>query len=319
MSRESLSRRDFLVGSGAAALLATASGIAAPAVAAAMRSPNVFRRAAAQPPIGIELYALRTELARDLPNTLRQTKEMGYELVEFYAPYTSWTVPYAKDVRKMMDDLGLQCRSTHNAFESMVPGGPLNNAIELNQILGSRYVVLASPPSLPASRSAAQLPNGDGMDPYKFLVEQLSSASVILEPLGMAAGYHNHAEEWRSLPNGMRPMDYIADNTPSSFMLQLDVGTCVQAGADPVAWVNAHKGRIKSVHLKDWAPGADVEEKGFRVLFGEGTSPWKPLIAALESGGGVEFYLMEQEGSRFSEFETAKRCLDTWKQLRKVI
>jgi hypothetical protein len=39
------------------------------------------------------------------------------------------------------------------------------------------------------------------------------------------------------------------------------------------------------------------------------------LIAAAESVGGTEFFLIEQEGSRFSEFETAKRCLETWKTM----
>jgi hypothetical protein len=68
--------------------------------------------------------------------------------------------------------------------------------------------------------------------------------------------------------------------------------------------------------LKDWAPGKAEDGKGYRVLFGEGVSPWAQIIAAAESVGGVEFYLLEQEGSRFSEFETAQRCLDNWKQLR---
>jgi hypothetical protein len=31
--------------------------------------------------------------------------------------------------------------------------------------------------------------------------------------------------------------------------------------------------------------------------------------------GGAEFLLIEQEGSRYSEFETAKRCLDSWKSM----
>lgn len=34
---------------------------------------------------------------------------------------------------------------------------------------------------------------------------------------------------------GKRPMEVLAANTPAEVMLQLDVGTCVQAGADPVA------------------------------------------------------------------------------------
>src|SRR5947209_14605894 len=58
---------------------------------------------------------------------------------------------------------------------------------------------------------------------------------------------------------------------------------------------------------KDWAPGASAQDKGYRVLFGEGVTPWKELMAAAESVGGLEYFLIEQEGSRFSEFETADR------------
>ena len=32
-----------------------------------------------------------------------------------------------------------------------------------------------------------------------------------------------------------------------------------------------------------------------------------------ESVGGVEYYLLEQEGSRFGEVETAKRCLQAYR------
>jgi sugar phosphate isomerase/epimerase len=111
-------------------------------------------------------------------------------------------------------------------------------------------------------------------------------------------------------------MDVVAASTPKEFVLQLDVGTCVKAGADPVAWINANPGRIHSLHLKDWAPGAEAEQKSYRVLFGEGACPWKEIFAAAEANGGVEYYLIEQEGSRYSEFETAKRCLASLKAMR---
>jgi hypothetical protein len=48
---------------------------------------------------------------------------------------------------------------------------------------------------------------------------------------------------------------------------------------------------------------------------GEGDVPWKQVFAAAESKGGVEFYLIEQEGSRFSEFESAQRCLAEYKKI----
>ncbi|MDP9170381.1 MAG: sugar phosphate isomerase/epimerase, partial [Acidobacteriota bacterium] len=89
-----------------------------------------------------------------------------------------------------------------------------------------------------------------------------------------------------------------------------DVGTCVEMGSDPAAWINANPGRINSLHLKDWNT-----ERGYRVLFGEGAVPWKQVFAAAEKTGGVEYYLIEQEGSDFDEFETARRCLDAFKQL----
>src|SRR6202008_4224953 len=129
----------------------------------------------------------------------------------------------------------------------------------------------------------------------------LNFADDQLEPSGLKAGYHNHNREFTPL-EGRRPMEVLAKNTKPSIMLQLDVGTCLEAGADPVAWIQANPGRIKSMHLKDWAPGDKADEKSYRVLFGEGVAPWKEITAAAEAAGGIEFYLIEQEGSRFSEF-----------------
>jgi len=48
-------------------------------------------------------------------------------------------------------------------------------------------------------------------------------------------------------------------------------------------------------------------------LFGEGVADWKSIFAAAESVGGIEYYLVEQEGSRFSELETAQKCLATFR------
>ncbi len=255
-------------------------------------------------PIGLELYSVREELARDLPNTLKTVAKTGYEVVEFYSPYFKWTPAYAKEVRAQMDDLGLRCYSTHNGFESFSSAENLGHAIELNQILGTRYVVLASAPG-----------RTQGVDGWKHLSEQLTSAVEQLKPHGLSAGYHNHQAEWAKLENGQRILEVIAANTPQEFVLQLDVGTCEEAGADPVAWVKVNPGRIKVMHLKDWAPGSDADNKGYRVLFGEGVTPWKELIAAAESVGGIEYFLIEQEGSRYPEFETVKRCLDNWKAM----
>jgi sugar phosphate isomerase/epimerase len=129
----------------------------------------------------------------------------------------------------------------------------------------------------------------------------------------MRAGYHNHAPEWVAV-EGKMPMEVIATAVPD-VTLQLDIGTCLEKGQDPVAWINRNPGRIRSMHVKEWLPGTGPD-KGYRALFAEGETPWAKIFEAAESKGGIEYYLIEQEGSRYSEFETAERCLATWKKMR---
>jgi sugar phosphate isomerase/epimerase len=250
-------------------------------------------------PVGLELFSVRDELAKDDMGTVRAVAKMGYQVVEFFAPYYNWTLDHGKEMRKLMDDLGIRCHSTHNNA-SNYNAESISKTIDLNGILGSQYVVLASAPRV------------SNLDGWKKVAEQLTEYSEKLKPAGQRTGYHNHKLEFVPL-EGKRPMDVLAANTPHEVMLQLDVGTCVEAGSDPVAWIAANPGRIRSIHCKDYAPGPDKE---YRVLFGEGVSPWKAIFKAAESKGGVEYYLIEQEGSRFPAMETAQRCIDTWKKTK---
>jgi sugar phosphate isomerase/epimerase len=252
--------------------------------------------------VGLELFSVRGEMAKDLPGTVTAVAKMGYQVVEFFSAYYDWTEGYAKQVRKLLDDLGIRCNSTHNGPVSFSPGG-IQKAIDLNKILGAQFIVMAS-----AGRPVT-------LDDWKQVANTLTQATEKFKTVGLRAGYHNHQTEFQML-DGKRPIEVLAANTPREFMLQLDVGTCVEVGSDPVAWIKGNPGRIDSIHCKDWAPGTVADEKAYRVLFGEGVCPWAKIFDAAESVGGVEYYLIEQEGSRFPELETAKRCLENWKKMR---
>ncbi len=249
-------------------------------------------------PIGLELYSVRSALAADPTGTVKKVAGMGYQVVEFFAPYYTWTVDQAKDMKKLLDDLGIKCHSTHNSMASFQPAN-LQKTIDLNHAIGGKFVVLAS---------SIQSKNPD--DWKKLAVDTLGPAIETLRGAGLRAGYHNHQYEFVSTNGAPRPIEVLAANTPKDFMLQFDVGTAVEMGADPVAWINANPGRINSLHLKDWS-----KEHGYRVLFGEGAVPWKAVLTAAEKTGGAEYLLIEQEGSDYSEFETAQRCLDTYKKM----
>jgi sugar phosphate isomerase/epimerase len=273
-----LSRRSFL------ALTA-----AAPLVPAMAQNKKV--------PIGIEMYSVRNEMTKDLKGTVTAVAKMGYEVMEFYSPYFMWPVEQVKDLRKQLDDLGVKCLSTHNGMNAFTGDG-IAKAIEYNKILGAKYIVLAS------------AGGANTVDKWKGVAETLTKASEQFRAAGLRAGFHNHQTEWKAI-EGQRPMDILAAGTPKDFSLQLDVGTAVEVGVDPVDWINRNPGRINSLHLKDWG-----KTEGYKVLFGEGEAPWKQIFAAAESKGGVEFYLIEQEGSRFPAIETAQKCLDNYKKMR---
>ena len=280
MPRKSISRRSFV---------ALAAG--APLVAQAPRK---------RVPVGLELYSVRNELKDDLMGTVRGVAKMGYEGVEFFAPYFEWTVDYAKQVRKLLDDLGIRCFSTHNGVKSFTADG-LPRAIELNQTIGSKFIIMAS-----AGRVA-------GLDGWKTVAETLNRAAEKLQPLGLRTGFHNHTEF--TPIEGKRPMEVLAANTSKDVALQLDVGPCIESGMDPVAWINQNPGRIKSLHCKDWSPEPG---KGFNVLLGEGVAPWPKIIQAAEKTGGVEYYLIEQEGSAYPPMETAQRCLTAFRRFQQA-
>jgi sugar phosphate isomerase/epimerase len=258
----------------------------------ALRLPDAHGAAAANAiPVGLEMYSVRDALGKDPAGTVRAIAEMGYEGLEFYAPYFAWSEAQAKDMRTLLDELQIRCFSTHND-SGYFAGDKLQHARDLNLILGSKYIVMASSHAKP------------GLDGWREVASTLNEAAEELEPHGLKAGYHNHQLEF-TLTDGVRPIELLAKNTKPSVMLQLDVGTCIEAGSDPVAWIKANPGRIRSMHCKDWSP---EPAKKYSVLFGEGVADWKALFHAAENGGGIEYYLVEQEGSRFPELETAKKC-----------
>src|SRR5438552_1214665 len=109
----SLTRRTFLGAAGAAAL-------ASAAFAQSRKTP-----------IGLELFSVRSELTADPAGTVKKVAAMGYQVVEFFSPYYSWTMDQAKDMRKLLDDLGIKCHSTHNNMPGFQAEN-LQKTIDLN-------------------------------------------------------------------------------------------------------------------------------------------------------------------------------------------
>jgi len=91
--------------------------------------------------IGLQLYSVREDCARNMPGTLEAVANMGYEGVEF-AGYHGYS---AEELSKILGDLGLKVAGSHVGIETLM-GGELHETIEFNEALGNRYLIV---PGLP--------------------------------------------------------------------------------------------------------------------------------------------------------------------------
>lgn len=256
----------------------------------------------AKAPVGLELYSVRNEFAKDMAGTLQVVAKAGYQGVEMWGPYAEWNVEKAKEFKKIVNDLGMKVLSTHTGAKFFSPD-LLGKVAELNGVLETRFMIMSSAGPV------------KGLDGWKEVAAKLNLAAEKLKPMGKATGFHNHATEFTPL-EGKRPIEVLAKETGKDVVLQLDVGTCIAAGSDPVAWIEANPGRFRSLHLKDWKSGGKDVHEGYRCLFGEGDAKWKDIFAAAAKKGGLEHLLIEQEGSAYTPFETIEKCMVNFKKLR---
>jgi sugar phosphate isomerase/epimerase len=252
----------------------------------------------ARAPIGLELWTVRTDVNRDLLTALDGVARLGYQSVEFYSTYLNWTLEYAREVRTALDRLGLQCSSTHNGMRAFTAEA-LPRTVELNHALRSPMAIVASVP--PVAH----------LDGWRTAADSFADVAERLRPHGLKAGYHNNQREWTAI-DGELPIEIVASGTPDDFVMQFDVGPAVEHGIDAAAWIRAHAGRVRSIHLRDWNAVT-----GYNIAFGEGHCPWPAIFEAAESAGVVETYLVENgHSSPDEEWPIAERSLANWRRLR---
>ncbi len=279
----SISRRDLL-----------RSGAAGAAALCLARRPGLSAAFADEKkiPIGLQLYSVREDAARDLAGVLKAVAEMGYHGVEFAGYYGH----SAQDIRKMLDDVGLVCCGTHTGMGTIL-GDALPATIEFNQILGNKYLIV---PGLGGEYTSSRAG-------WERAVREFTEAADRARPEGMLVGFHNHAIEFRPLDDGTLPWDLIFSNTPDDFVQQIDTGNAIHGGVNPVDFIRKYPGQTTTVHLKEHG-GA----------FGEGNVPWEEVFEACETVGGTEWYIVEQEEYDKPPLECVADCIEVLREMGKL-
>jgi sugar phosphate isomerase/epimerase len=167
-------------------------------------------------------------------------------------------------------------------------------AINVARVLGMKrlYVPYIMPEDRPSDAAG-----------WRAFGARLEKAFAPVRAAGLGAGWHNHDFEFKALPDGTLPQTALLAGGPS-LEVELDVAWLVRGGADPVAWINAHAGRITAAHVKDIAPaGQNADEDGWADV-GHGTVNWKAIMVALRAAGCKHFVLEHDNPSDHKRFAT---------------
>ncbi|HYO24613.1 MAG TPA: sugar phosphate isomerase/epimerase, partial [Lacipirellulaceae bacterium] len=228
--------------------------------------------------IGVQLYTLRDLTAKDMPGTLKAVAAMGYGAVEL-AGYGN--LKSAAEVKKALDAAGLKAPAGHWAIDVLEKEH--ERIMEEVQVLGVQQVVV---PFLAEAR------RGKDTEAWKQLAKVLDQIGSYFHGIGVELAYHNHAFEFQKF-DGKYALDILFENTtPHLVKAEIDVYWVRHAGEDPAAYVDKLGDRVRMLHLKDMAEGA---EKRFAPV-GTGTMNFKAILAAADKHG-VRWGFVEQDNT----------------------
>lgn len=237
-------------------------------------------------PVGVQLYSVRDDCARDLKGTLAAVAKMGYAGVEFAGTYGKT----ARELREMLDGLGLQCCGAHIGLDTLV-GEALKSTVEFHLELGNPYLIVPWIADERRNTKAAWLDTA----------RLFSRIADDLRPHGLRVGYHNHHIEFERF-DGDTGFDLFYGSAANPVLMQLDTGNALHGGADPLEYLERYPGRAVTVHLKEYSPTNP------EALLGEGVVEWAKVFTLCETVCATEWYIVEQESYPLPPLESIAKC-----------
>lgn len=237
--------------------------------------------------LAAQLYTVRNFTATndDVLRMLEKVRKIGYQAVQLsgikaYDP---------ANIVKGLKENGLEVCSTHNSLDRIVK--ETDALIEEHKMFGSKYIGLG-------------YFRGFSLDDYKKFLDDIEPALEKISAAGMKFTYHNHAHEFVKF-DGVRPFDYLNENTPKDkFYFLPDMYWVQTAGVSPVKFLKEHTGRTPLVHFKDMRVAPEEGKTNMAEVY-EGNMDYDSIYSECVNQK-VEWAVVEQDdcdGDPFESFE----------------
>ena len=202
-------------------------------------------------PVGLQLYTVRDDMAKDFKGTLQQVKALGYDGVEFAGLFGHAPA----DIKAWCAEIGLNPISAHVPLAEMLED--IDKVITDYKTIGCEYIVV---PYVTEERRP-------GGELFKQMVEEIRTIGAKCKEAGLVLLYHNHDFEFAKTETGEFGLDYLYANV-SADLLQTELDQCwvKYAGQDPVAYLQKYSGRSPVVHLKDYYASGEQKEDPYALI-----------------------------------------------------
>jgi len=235
-------------------------------------------------PIGLQLYSLRDQFAKDVPGTLDEVKRMGFRYAELAGTYDLTPDQF----KAQLAARGIEPISAHFPYEEY-RDNPEAVALKA-KALGLKYAGCAWIPHQgdfdeKTCRAAAAVFNGAG---------------EALAKHGLRFFYHCHGYEFQPFGQGTLFDLLMTETNPKFVNYQMDIFWVVFPNQDPVKLFAKYGKRWELVHLKDMKKGTptgaltggtDVTND---VALGTGLMDMPAILRAAKRAG-VKWYFIEDE------------------------
>jgi len=235
--------------------------------------------------VGIQLYTVRDECAKDFKETVKAIAAMGYKGVETAGNYGGLA---PVDFAAFLKELGLELCGQHTSLEEIMTPG--SRAHLYAKATGCPYVTVSLA--------------GDVAKDWKAAVVRCAAAGKAAKAAGLVFTYHNHNHEFAQI-DGEYALDYLYRKTGArSVFAELDTYWIKKGGPDPVAYIRKYPRRVPQIHLKDM----DRADGSFTEV-GAGLMDL-PAIFDVAREVGTKWIIVEQDLWKRPAIESARISID---------
>jgi len=239
--------------------------------------------------LGLQLYTVRADLAKDYEGTLKQVKAAGVQKVQANLTMSGKT---SQDQRKLYDSMGLVWDSIHAGGDQLrkTPQDTIDEA----KAAGIKNIT-CSFPLYPEDR--AVIMKGPTVDDWKRNADAFNKFADLCKKVGLSFAYHNHNLEFRKIGDVV-PYDLLLKETdPVLVNMEMDIGWVIAGGAGPVAYLTKYPKRYSSVHLKDLKNEGipNTNMKMTSAIIGKGIVDWSKVLPAVKKSSVRSAYMELEE------------------------